>query len=132
MRVPSEDDAERELEEVTDTTLDEARRCPKCEELTQKVAEEPVRLRNRDGSRRFGIAPGTMLHSYQCQNTRCRWYGQIARIIQVNPDGTIPSPTTKREKEFPARPDLVAQVQETLARQLEAETSKEGTAEVRR
>jgi len=117
---------------MTDTTLDEARRCPKCQELAQKVAEQPAKTRNRDGTRRLGIEPGTMLHSFQCQNTRCRWYGQIVRVVQVNPDGSIPAPQIKREKEFPARPDMVAQVQESLARQLEAETSKEGTAEVRR
>jgi hypothetical protein len=117
---------------VTDTTLDEARRCPKCQELTVKVGEQPAKLRTADGRRKLGIEPGTMLHIYQCQNDRCKWYGETARIIQVNPDGTIPPATTKRDKEFPRRPDLVAQVQASLDNQLIQEVSKEGTAEVRR
>jgi hypothetical protein len=111
---------------VTETTLEEARRCPKCQDPGRKAGESAAPLRNRDGTRKFGIEPGTMLYTYICENQRCKWYGTVCRIIQVNPDGSIPAPTTKRDKEFPARPDLVQQTQDAIDRQLRQETSDEG------
>src|SRR5689334_22341124 len=117
---------------MTETTLEEARRCYKCGQPGRKGSEAPAPLRNRDGTRKFGIAPGTMLHSYICENERCKAFGTVVRIIQVNPDGTIPLPDTKRTKEFPLRPDLVAEVQEAVDRQLALETNKDGTAEIHR
>jgi len=117
---------------VTDTTLEEARRCFKCDQPGRKAGEGPAPTRNRDGTRKFGIAPGTMLQTYICENERCKAFGTVIRIIQVNPDGTIPLPNTRRDKEFPARPDRVAEVQEAIDRQLAAETNPDGTAEIGR
>jgi protein involved in polysaccharide export with SLBB domain len=114
------------------TTLEEASRCPKCLQPSKYSHEAPVPLRNKDGSRKFGVEPGTVLKVYICENVRCRWHTQVSRIIQVNPDGSIPEPETKRIKEFPARPDLVKQVQDQLDEQVRLETGDEGTAEVRR
>jgi hypothetical protein len=73
---------------------------------------------------------GAMLHEYMCMNDRCKWFQTICRIIQVNPDGTIPPPILKRMKEFPTVPDLSQQVNEQLERQLAAEL--QGGAEVHR
>ena len=75
---------------MTDTTLDEAKRCPKC--------EEPGRP---DGSR--GGPNRSTVYTYRCMNGRCKWY-DTTYIVQVNADGTIPDPTTHRQKNFPAMP----------------------------
>jgi hypothetical protein len=62
-------------------------------------------------------------------NERCKWYETTCRIIQVNPDGTVPPPVIKRERMFPAIPDFTDRVNADLAAQLEAETR--GSSEVR-
>jgi hypothetical protein len=107
---------------VTDTTLDEARRCPKCQEQGMFVASRPA----------HGARPGTKLDSFRCDNERCKWYGEICRIIQINPDGSIPQAIMKRDKQFPAVPDRTERVNEQLAAQLKAQLAKEGTPELRR
>jgi hypothetical protein len=106
---------------MTDTTLEEARRCPKCEQPGQEAGEQ--RVTGRDVTR------GAKLRSYLCMNQRCRWYGQVCRLIQINPDGTIPQPS-KREKSFPTVPDLTQQVNDAVERQLRLELG--GGAEIHR
>jgi len=110
------------MSESVETTLEEASRCPKCGEigeLTQKRA-----LRGR------GITRGAQLNIYTCRNTRCRWCNEVCRAVQVNPDGTIPPPLMKREKQFPKVPDIGDQVNAALERQLGLELG--GGAEVNR
>ena len=108
---------------MTETTLEEARRCPKCGQPGQFTGEQSVRKQ--------GIAPGTKLQTFGCANERCRWYGTTCRVIQINPDGSIPAALTRRAKEFPVLPgvgDLSEQVNAQLARQVKAELA--GGAEI--
>jgi len=74
---------------MSDTTFDEARRCPECKELGQPAGVRPME------SRRQG-----QLHIFRCQNERCKKF-ERDWIVQVRPDGTIPEPTLNREKSFP-------------------------------
>lgn len=96
-----------------DTTIDEARRCSKCGELGR---ESNVRSLPRNARE----------VAYQCQNSRCRWYGQICSVVTIRADGSIPDPTTNRQKFF-TKPavDRTAQVQEMLDRQLQAERGRD-------
>lgn len=75
------------------------------------------------------VTAGAMLHRFMCDNNRCKWYGQICRIVQVNPDGSIPEPAARRRKDYPQVPDLTNKVNADLARQLEAEAQR---GEIRR
>lgn len=72
-----------------DSTLDVARRCPTCEELGKAVGTRPC------PERYMGV-----FHIYRCENTRCARQGRDW-LIQIRPDGSIPEPTTNREKSFP-------------------------------
>lgn len=74
---------------MTDTTLDEARRCYKCNELGKPNGTTPA------PERYMGI-----FHIFKCDNQRCAGFGKDW-IVQVRPDGTIPPPTLDREKSFP-------------------------------
>lgn len=97
-----------------DTTLDEARRCPKCDELGQKHGERYSRDRSKEVT-------------YLCMNERCRWYGQVCRVITVRPDGTIPAPRKQHIKSFPSLgADRTAQVQASLDRQRDVELGRGG------
>lgn len=107
---------------MTETTLEEARRCPKC--------DQPGVLTGQASIRKPGIPPGTKLHTFGCANERCRWYGTTCRVVQINPDGSIPPPLVRRTKEFPKIPDRSAEVNAMLERQVRREL--EGGAEVSR
>lgn len=98
---------------MTDTTYEEASRCYKCGEPAQKVREQPA-------PRGPEITRGATLHIFVCRNTRCKLFDQECRVVQVNPDGTIPTPM-RRTKSYPARPDRVAQVQAMTDEQLALE-----------
>jgi hypothetical protein len=103
---------------MTDTTYDAARRCSKCGELGELTKKEPFKARYGD---RRNVTSGAQLHTIVCMNERCKWYETVCRLIQVNPDGTIPTPVAKRDKMFPKIPDLTQQVNDSLARQLGVE-----------
>jgi hypothetical protein len=109
------------MTESPETTLEEARRCSKCGQPGKAagVREAPK-----------SVTRGAKLHSYTCDNNRCQWYGQVCRVIQVNPDGTIPPALTKRDKQFPEIPDMTDRINDIVAAQLEAE--KAGGAEINR
>lgn len=97
-----------------DTTLDEARRCPKCNELGIKHGEKYSRDRSKEVT-------------YRCMNERCRWYGQTCRVITVRPDGTIPEARKHHIKSFPVMgPDRTEQVQNALDRQRDIELGRGG------
>lgn len=91
-----------------DTTIDQARRCPKCEELGEKRNEQVL----RGGSREI---------TYTCINERCRWFEQTCSVVTVRPDGSIPDPNRHRPKQFAKIPDRTEQVQAMLDAQLNAE-----------
>ncbi|SRR5258706_13166138 len=75
---------------MTDSTFDEARRCPKCETPGVPMGESPGPHRSK-------------IHTFRCMNPRCKWY-DTTYIIQVNQDGTIPDPSLTKIKNFPKLP----------------------------
>jgi hypothetical protein len=109
---------------MAETTLEEAKRCPFCD-----VPGEHVKtLRAQPGQTR-----GAQNYMFICKNERCRKY-EFEYFVQVNPDGSIPPAYSahNQPKNYPKldpsrRDNIVAGLQ----RQLEIETSKEGTGEVR-
>lgn len=94
------------------TTLEDASRCPKCEqpgEFTGERVLESVRAKAK---------------IFTCRNSRCAWFNVVCRIVQVNPDGTIPPATLQRPKQFQQLPDDGGRTLENLERQLNQETGK--------
>lgn len=109
------------MTESVQTTLEEASRCPRC--------QQPGKLSNtREAPKTQGVTRGAKLQTYVCENRPCKWYGQVCRVVQVNPDGTIPPALLRRDKNFPAVPDMTNKVNEMIAAQIEAE--KAGGAEI--
>lgn len=98
---------------MTDTTYDEARRCYKCEVPAALVKEEYIR--------KLGIPRGTKLHTFMCFNERCKLFNEVCRVVQVNPDGSIPDPRP-HVKNFPKMPDRTEAVRAAVDRQIERET----------
>jgi hypothetical protein len=109
---------------MTKTTIEEAKSCPKCGEPGVPAGTFPAR-----GA---GVPPGSMNHRFECRNSRCRWNGEICRIVTIRPDGSIPEPTTKRDKQYPKIPDLTQRVNDQIEEQLRRELDhSQGTHEVR-
>lgn len=78
---------------MTDTTFEEAKRCPGCQEPGKE-----------QGSRRpQGTPRGTKVHVFVCENVRCPREGETW-LVQTNPDGSIPQPGQRGPKAF-ERPD---------------------------
>lgn len=94
-----------------DTTIDEARRCPKCQELGRKTAEGP------------GASRGSKELTFTCENERCVWFEQTCSVVTIRPDGTIPDPNRHRTKMFHKVPDRSEQVRAMLDAQIAAERS---------
>ena len=84
-----------------DTTYDQARRCPKCNELGKEVGR-------RAGPR------GSTFHTIRCENDRCSWSG-TTYLVQVMADGSVAEPTTDRQKSFPEHPTLTTERAEQQA-----------------
>ena len=74
-------------------TLEQAARCPKCDEAGDI------------GSRMHSNQPGIDVIGITCRNEACSWY-ETGWIVTVNPDGSIPDPapvgTVRGEKQFGA------------------------------
>lgn len=104
-------------------TWDEARRCPRCEEVGVPGRQKPVPGRR-----------GYTTITLTCQNERCRWY-QTGWTVQKNPDGSIPV-TDHRDrtpKQFPRDPGVNwNQIQQRLHAEMEAteRASRSGGAEL--
>lgn len=79
---------------MPDSTFEEARRCPTCQEPGDVDSKRPY-----TGPERY---LGT-LWVFICKNERCKRY-ERTWVVQVRPDGTIPEPTLNREKLFPRDP----------------------------
>lgn len=103
---------------MTDTTLDAARRCPRCEQPGVEVNKKSL----RGGGTSF---------TFGCRNERCRWFNQPGWVVDVRPDGTLPDPHRHRNKAFPKMPDLTERMRDSVDRQLERELGP-GGAEVQR
>lgn len=76
---------------MAETTYEEASRCPKCSSPGKYLSESPG-------------PHGSKLHTIACGNSRCTWY-TTTYLVQVNSDGSIPEPTTNRDKNFPKLPE---------------------------
>lgn len=94
-----------------ETTLEEASRCPKCEEPGRYAGERSLGPHGRQGKAKI----------FECENNRCKWFG-TTWIVQVGPDGTIPPPTTVRDKQFKELKDDPDKIRALYDRQLELET----------
>lgn len=82
---------------MTDTTFDELRRCPKCEELGAPAGVDTM----RDGS---------ALHKFQCKNPNCRWFDGAPWLRQRRRDGSWVE-EQRHSKQFPAIPDRTEEIQ---------------------
>jgi hypothetical protein len=102
------------------TTLEEASLCPKCGEPGMFLQE------NKNVPK---LRPGSTVRFYRCDNERCPTYGQ-GIIVQVNPDGTIPTRSTKGPKQFPALPDDAGRTEQRLRAEV-AQSQRPGGYEVR-
>jgi len=87
----------------TRTTIEEARRCPKCGK-TGRLSRTNF---NADRSK---------IETYTCETEGCRWFN-TGWAIQIMSDGTLAHRQEGRHKEFPASPAL-----ETLGRNTVKET----------
>jgi alpha-glucuronidase len=65
---------------VSDTTFEQARRCPasECKQPGKEVAKTE-------------LPQGGHVHTFECENLRCTRTGE-RWLVQTNPDGTIPQP----------------------------------------
>jgi hypothetical protein len=109
---------------MTETTLEEAKRCPKCDEPGEHTN---TKLGNKNQTR------GAKNYEFTCRNERCKWL-DTPYYVQVNPDGSIPPAyiAKNQAKTYPRiDPSRGKTIIDGLNRQLEIETSKEGTGEVR-
>lgn len=106
----------------TQTTFEEAQRCPKCELPGEDTGTTPVRSQR---------GQQVQVHTIYCRNAECKWYN-TSWIVQVNPDGTIPVAYSQLgNKKYPQlSPETQTRVEEAIKAQVAAETSP-GGAEVR-
>ncbi len=74
---------------MADSLLEEARRCPKCEQSGIEAGSHPAPERHMG---RFQM--------FKCMNNRCAGFERIW-LVQIRPDGSIPPPVTNREKNYP-------------------------------
>lgn len=102
------------MSEPTESTLEEASRCPRCKEPGKFDGERSLGAQS-------GATRGAKLKMFMCMNQRCRWYN-TTWSVQVNADGTIPPALLNRPKQFTALPDDGGRVLRNLERQLEMET----------
>lgn len=72
-------------------TLEEAKRCPKCDQPGQVGAPKDT------------LRPGTRVVVVTCKTEGCRWEG-TGWPVQINPDGSIPDAapegTVRGDKQF--------------------------------
>lgn len=117
---------------MANATWADATKCPKCGLTGEHMVRETkqARLRDDDGNRIFGIAPGTKLHKIYCRNSRCKWF-DTNWTVQVNPDNTIPEPDTHRRPRQYAAPDAALAEQMRLRYDAIAAAALEGK-EIRR
>ena len=113
---------------MSETTYEEACRCPKCKHPGE------VRIK-RPAPREAGLKHGTMIHQVYCVHELCPWYN-TAWMIQVNADGSVPPPQnhTGKNKLYIQDKDadaMAARVRAMIDQQIEIETNRGGHGEVR-
>jgi hypothetical protein len=82
---------------TTDTTFEEAKRCPRCTQPGEQINAHTEQRPRR------GLAT---IYTIICRNERCNRFDRTW-IIQVNADGTIPI-RQKGAKEFPSAKRMVS------------------------
>jgi hypothetical protein len=114
---------------MSDSTYEEAVRCPKC--------RQPGDVQVKRGAPKEARLPvGTMLHTVYCMNQVCPWF-ETCWMIQVNRDGTVPPPKDHRGGKkvyqgFEGHDDLAKQIVAGLEAQQRAETDPDvGKHEIR-
>lgn len=101
---------------ATETSWEEAIRCPKCDKPGKDEGWKPGRRR------------GTKVHTIRCVSTElCPWYN-TTWLVQVNEDGTIPQAYSQvGPKAFPKVSDqTITRINEAISAQLKAETRGDG------
>lgn len=86
---------------MSDTTLEEARRCPRCEQPGQERMMRPA------------PPPAVgVLHFFACENQRCEWFDEVWPV-QTRPDGTVVQPDDNRgDKRYrPMSNDMISRGQ---------------------
>jgi hypothetical protein len=102
---------------MSETTFEEASRCPKC----GQPGEDKKKRKVRKGRNWVEI------HTIYCRNQLCRWL-DTAWLVQVNEDGSIPQAYQQLgDKQFPKlSPESETRVQEAMEEQLRQETQPGG------
>lgn len=82
--------------EGTQTTYEQATRCPKCKNPGQVIKKEQAGPE---------LPYGTQRHVVQCRTEVCVWFA-TDWIVQVNPDGSVPPDQTEKHKADAAKAAL--------------------------
>ncbi len=96
---------------MVDTTFDEIRRCPRCEELG-------IHSGTQSGPNR------TTIYLFTCDNDQCRWFNSAPWLRQRYPDGTW-VPAQRHQKFFPLIPDRTQEVRDAVDRDIQRSLSRE-------
>jgi hypothetical protein len=117
-------------EETPVTTYQEAITCPKCGKPGNVRKREPV-------PRSANLPHGTQLHTAYCETPLCPWEGLVCRLVQVNPDGSIPPPQDHRGKpkvyeHFEGHDQMARDIMRALNNQVAAETDPDHHGEIRK
>lgn len=105
---------------TNESQYEEAKRCPKCGQPGEVRKIEPA-------PRSANLPAGTKIHTVYCQSTLCPWSGEVCRLIQVNPDGSIPPPQNHTRSQklyhgFEGHDEEAKRIVDNLRRQQEAST----------
>jgi hypothetical protein len=117
------------MSETPVTTYQEAITCPKC--------GKPGNVRKKErATKQMRLAPGTEIHTAYCETELCPWNGLVCRLVQVNPDGSIPPPqdhTGKRKmyEHFEGHDQMARDIMKALEGQVARETDPGHHGEVR-
>jgi hypothetical protein len=110
---------------MTETTFEEAKRCPKCDKPGEDRHQNVILGKTFKG----GKAP--VVHQIFCTTELCPWFG-TPWLVQVNGDGSIPPPQdhTRSPKEYAGdfgTPEEAKAIIDALRRQAVAETKSDHT-----
>jgi len=96
-------------------SLEQASKCPKCDEEGNKWNEKP------------SGRPGNKVLFFRCQNTTCEWGSQgeddMGWIVEVDPKGNVLE-RDPRDKQFPSIPEAVADKVRQQAEQVGKQMAK--------
>jgi hypothetical protein len=99
---------------MTETTYEEAKKCPKCGQPGDVRQVKPSR--NNRGEE-------VEVHMVYCVTVLCTWH-ETAWVVQVNKDGSIPPAYQGLgQKQYPTiSQESASRIEDNIRRQLEAET----------